>query len=180
MQIQVVHSFILFGSVQRLGVHPRHPPRTFPLGLLAPRCLGLALLLTIARLRTGGSGALLFEGRKESPPSFASVRAPLRYAFRRAEQGSPNRLIQPPSSFSHTRVLWCRFRFRFLYCKITAMLIQGRGRPSGKCPKARSRMCLPLPPSAHTNPPACGRGCSLEFVLKDNIRYDTLHERQVS
>jgi len=29
------------------GVHPRHPPRTFPLGLLAPRCLGLALLLAL-------------------------------------------------------------------------------------------------------------------------------------
>jgi len=39
--------------VQRPGVHPRHPPRTFPLWLLAPRCLGLALLLAIARLQAG-------------------------------------------------------------------------------------------------------------------------------
>src|SRR3989344_683754 len=54
------------------GVHPRHPPRTFPLGLLAPRCLGLALLLAIARLRAGGSGAMLFGGRKESSPQLRS------------------------------------------------------------------------------------------------------------
>lgn len=30
------------------GVHPRHPPRAFPLGLLAPRCLGAVLLLASA------------------------------------------------------------------------------------------------------------------------------------
>ena len=47
-------------------------PRTFPLGLLAPRCLGLALLLAIARLRAGGSGAMLFGGRKESFPQLRS------------------------------------------------------------------------------------------------------------
>src|SRR3989338_1774562 len=28
------------GMRHAYGVHPRHPPRTFPLGLLAPRCLG--------------------------------------------------------------------------------------------------------------------------------------------
>src|SRR3989344_2830229 len=48
-------------------------PRTFPLGLLAPRCLGLALLLAIARLRAGGSGAMLFGGRKESFPQLRLV-----------------------------------------------------------------------------------------------------------
>lgn len=59
------------------GVHPRHSPRTFPLGLLAPRCLGLALLLAIARLRAGGSGAMLFGGRKESFPQLRLVSAGL-------------------------------------------------------------------------------------------------------
>jgi len=54
------------------GDHPRHSPRTFPLGLLAPRCLGLALLLAFARLRAGGSGAMLFGGRKESFPQLRS------------------------------------------------------------------------------------------------------------
>ena len=50
------------------GVHPRHSPRTFPLGLLAPRCLGLARFLAIVRLRAGGSGAsCLGEGRNPSP-----------------------------------------------------------------------------------------------------------------
>ena len=28
-------------------MHPRHPPRAFPLGLLAPRCLGAVLLLAL-------------------------------------------------------------------------------------------------------------------------------------
>ena len=62
------------------GVHPRHSPRTFPLGLLAPRCLGLALLLAFARLRAGGSGAMLFGGRKES---FPQLRSPPRSGFAR-------------------------------------------------------------------------------------------------
>ena len=41
-------------SVRDYGVHPRHSPRTFPLGLLAPRCLGLARFLA---LRHCGAGA---------------------------------------------------------------------------------------------------------------------------
>ena len=84
-------SDILSYFVRDYGVHPRHSPRTFPLGLLAPRCLGLALLLAISALRSGGEGRRLFGGRKESPsPSFASSR-----------QGSTNRLSQPPFSFSY-------------------------------------------------------------------------------
>ena len=70
------------------GVHPRHSPRTFPLGLLAPRCLGLALLLAIARLRAGGSGAMLF-GRRNRPPGFGLLLVP-----------SESALAQPPSTFS--------------------------------------------------------------------------------
>src|SRR3989338_252822 len=50
------------------GVHPRHSPRTFPLGLLAPRCLGLAHPLALplwgAVARAGGC---LGEGRNPSP-----------------------------------------------------------------------------------------------------------------
>ncbi len=49
------------------GVHPRHSPRTFPLGLLAPRCLGFLLILAISALRSGGEGRRLFGGRNPSP-----------------------------------------------------------------------------------------------------------------
>src|SRR3989338_4852207 len=66
-----------FYLVMPKAVHPRHSPRTFPLGLLAPRCLGLALLLAFARLRAGGSGAMLFGGRKESFPQLRLVSAGL-------------------------------------------------------------------------------------------------------
>jgi len=59
------------------GVHPRHSPRTFPLGLRVPRCPGLALLLAIARLRAGGSSDMLFGGRKESFPQLRLVSAGL-------------------------------------------------------------------------------------------------------
>ena len=59
------------------GVHPRHSPRTFPLGLLAPRCLGFLLILAIPALRSGGEGRRLFGGRKESFPQLRLVSAGL-------------------------------------------------------------------------------------------------------
>jgi len=68
----IVSVISLLVFVRDYGVHPRHSPRTFPLGLLAPRCLGLAHFLAIARLRAGGSGARLFGGRKESFPQLRS------------------------------------------------------------------------------------------------------------
>ena len=40
------------------GVHPRHPPRAFPLGLLAPRCLCVRY-----RARFLGRGSFLSPGR---------------------------------------------------------------------------------------------------------------------
>ena len=59
------------------GDHPRHSPRTFPLGLLAPRCLGFLLILAISALRSGGEGRRLFGGRKESFPQLRLVSAGL-------------------------------------------------------------------------------------------------------
>ena len=64
-------------SVRDYGVHPRHSPRTFPLGLLAPRCLGFLLILAIPALRSGGEGRRLFGGRKESFPQLRLVSAGL-------------------------------------------------------------------------------------------------------
>ena len=50
------------------GAHPRHPPRTFPLGLLGPRCLGLALFLALPHCGAGARAPFLFGGRKCSSP----------------------------------------------------------------------------------------------------------------
>src|SRR3990167_9230255 len=59
------------------GVHPRHPPRTFPLWLLAPRCLGLALLLALPLCGAVARAGRLFGGRKESFPQLRLVSAGL-------------------------------------------------------------------------------------------------------
>ena len=51
MQIQNLFILCLYHSTifrpRSKGDHPRHSPRTFPLGLLAPRCLGFLLILRI-------------------------------------------------------------------------------------------------------------------------------------
>ena len=105
--------FIASGSIQRLGVHPRHPPRTFPLGLLAPRCLGLALLLALPPCGAGARApCYLGEGRNPSP-SFGLLLAEvcvciqcfivfIFYFCFVASFGVPSEsaLAQPPSTFS--------------------------------------------------------------------------------
>src|SRR3989344_8623778 len=47
---------------QGTGCHPRHPPRAFPLGLLAPRCLGSLRFLASIACGLSGSGRHLFFG----------------------------------------------------------------------------------------------------------------------
>src|SRR3990167_4424468 len=76
-QIQYCASTILLFFVHNYGVHPRHSPRAFPLGLLAPRCLGFLLILAISALRSGGEGRGMFGGRKESSPQLRLVSAGL-------------------------------------------------------------------------------------------------------
>jgi len=60
-------TFYYFSSKTK-GVHPRHSPRTFPLGLLAPRCLGLAHFLALPLCGAGARApCCLGEGRNPSP-----------------------------------------------------------------------------------------------------------------
>ena len=77
--------------------HPRHPPRAFSLGLLAPSMVCAALFLALPRLRARCSGAAPFGGRKDSflqrPPRLVR---PLRGAFCIAKQGSANRRSPTP------------------------------------------------------------------------------------
>src|SRR3989338_7809917 len=72
------------------GVHPRHPPRTFPLWLLAPRCLGLALLLAPPHCGAGARAPSCLGGGRNPPPSFGLLLVP-----------SESALAQPLSSFSY-------------------------------------------------------------------------------
>src|SRR3989344_3390356 len=110
------------------GVHPRHPPRTFPLGLLAPRCLGLALFLALPHCGAGARAPVCLGGERVPPPSSSSPRAS---ASRRTQQSWAG--LGQPSSPTPLLVFISAFfsRFLILFCKLTAALIQGRGRPSG-------------------------------------------------
>ena len=71
--------------VQRPEVHPRHPPRTFPLWLLAPRCLGLALLLALPLCGAGARAPAVWGEEGILPPSFGLLLVP-----------SESALAQPP------------------------------------------------------------------------------------
>jgi hypothetical protein len=56
------------------GITIRHPPQAFPLGLLAPRLLGVLLFLAIPALRSGGEGRTAVWGEEGilSPASVSS------------------------------------------------------------------------------------------------------------
>src|SRR3989338_5812353 len=77
IQIQYLASCHFFSLVVRQahGVHPRHPPRTFPLGLLAPRCLGLAHLLALPLCGAGARAPCCLGGGRNPPPSFGLLLA---------------------------------------------------------------------------------------------------------
>src|SRR3989344_4084911 len=61
--------------VQGTGCHPRHPPRAFPLGLLAPRCLGAVLFLASAPCSALARAPLHLGGERNPPPSFGLLLA---------------------------------------------------------------------------------------------------------
>src|SRR3989338_3453799 len=60
---------------QGTGCHPRHPPRAFPLGLLAPRCLGAVLFLASAPCSALDRAPLRLGGERNPPPSFGLLLA---------------------------------------------------------------------------------------------------------
>ena len=95
------------------GVHPRHPPRTFPLGLLGPRCLGLALFLALPHCGAGARAPDCLGGGRNPPPSFGLLLAVVVQSLQcrtvlvvrqacvvRFNVPSESALAQPPSSFS--------------------------------------------------------------------------------
>src|SRR3989344_5435848 len=91
-----VPSFIISHCVGSKGIHPRHPPREFPLGLRAPVL---------------GMGTAQIPGN-EPFPFLVGGRSFLSPAPRPPSRGSPPPAAQPPLSFFSSRLV-CSFRFRF-------------------------------------------------------------------
>ena len=113
------------------GDHPRHSPRTFPLGLLAPRCLGFLLILAIPALRSGGEGRRLFGGRKESFPQLRLVSAGL------------DRPAQPtPFLVFISAVCGVASASNFCIARLRRRSSFSHGRPSGNV-RGSNASCLP-------------------------------------
>jgi hypothetical protein len=69
---KIVSAFLsLYGCPNLKGMHPRHPPRAFPLWLLAPRCL-----CADSSPRFLGRGSLLSPGRAIYSESTRSTPSP--------------------------------------------------------------------------------------------------------
>src|SRR3990167_4904234 len=70
-----LRAFLVASGRPAHGVHPRHPPRTFPLGLLAPTCLGLALFLALPHCGAGARAPDCLGGGRNPPPRFGLILA---------------------------------------------------------------------------------------------------------
>src|SRR3989344_9292976 len=96
-----VPSFIISYCVWSKGIHPRHPPREFPLGLRAP-VLGSRLFaerLKWEEMSRSSKSPLLVGERMLLSPARCLGSCSLTVAFRRAEQGSPHPAAPTPLSF---------------------------------------------------------------------------------
>ncbi len=114
-------------SVRDYGVHPRHPPRTFPLGLLAPRCLGLARFLALRHCGAGARAPAVWGKEGILPP-----------ASPRLNRARPTGSANPHPRF-HIRVF---LKFIYFFLLITAALIRESGRSSGNV-RGSNASCLP-------------------------------------
>ena len=149
-----------------MGCHPRHPPRAFSLGLLAPSMVCASLFLALPRLRARCSGAAPFGGRKDSfPQRPPRLVRPLRGAFCIAKQGSANRRSPTPFLvFVIVLVVSLSLRISVAPINVGAHPLSV-GRPSenarGGAQALRHSSCLPRPargragshPCAHKSPP---------------------------
>jgi len=136
------------------GVHPRHSPRTFPLGLLAPRCLGFLLILALPLCGAGARAGGCLGGGRNPPPSFASSR-----------QGSTNRLSQPPFSFSYRLYVVSLSLLNFSIARLRRRSSFSHGRPSGNVRGSNTNALDPPSRSRAISPPwkkRKRRGCSLK------------------
>jgi|GEM_PF-2361085 len=142
-------SFISLPLVRTVpkGDNPRHSPRAFPLGLLAPRYLVCRFSSHSPPLRDGCSGGTLFGERKESFPQLRLVSAGL------------DQPAQPtPFLVSIRRCCGVAFATRVLWLRRTTALTLRHGRPSGNARGRIRRHCALGPPSqsACTKSPPLG------------------------
>lgn len=104
----VSRTLYYFRSSVTKGVHPRHPPRTFPLGLLAPRCLGLARFLALRHCGAGARAPAVWGKEGILPP-----------ASPRLGRARPTGSHNPHPRF-HTRV---SLKIIYFFLLITSALI---------------------------------------------------------
>ena len=142
-----VPSFIILWSVQIKGVHPRHPPRAFPLGLRVPRCLGMGTAQIPGNEPFGfprflGRGSFLSPGR-----------ALLDY--------EESALAIPSPRFS-CLCLVCSFRFREVISIQLRHSSFSHGHPSGNARGANANALDPVRLSTDELPhPFARKFCSL-------------------
>ena len=117
--------------VQGTGCHPRHPPRAFPLGLLAPRCLCAVLFLASAPCSALARAPLHLGGERNPPPSFGLLLVP-----------SESALAQPPSSFSYRLFVVSLSLLGFCIARLRRRSSFSHGRPSGNV-RGSNTSCLP-------------------------------------
>src|SRR3989344_4353847 len=106
----IVPSFIISHCVQSKGIHPRHPPREFPLGLRAP-VLGMGT----AQIPGNEPFPFLVGERILLSPTRCLGSCSLWEHSAERNRAHPTRPRKPLSGFS-CPCLWCRFRYDTLYC----------------------------------------------------------------
>jgi len=150
---------------QGTGCHPRHPPRAFPLGLLAPRCLGAVLFLASAPCSALARAPLHLGGERNPPPSVGlllavvceSIQCFIAFIFYFCFVASlfvpsESALAQPPFTFSYRSLVVSLPLLNF------CIAIQRR-RSSvaldalAEMPEAQIHICLPHTTHAHTSRP---------------------------
>jgi len=119
MQSGVSDILSYLGSSYDYGDHPRHSPRTFPLGLLAPRCLGLARFLALRHCGAGARAPAVWGKEGILPP--ASPRL-----GRARPTGSANPLSRFQDCFRGVA-----FASDFCFARLRRRSSFSHGRPSG-------------------------------------------------
>ena len=137
-----VSDIVLFLIVRDYGVHPRHSPRTFPLGLLAPRCLGLARFLALPHCGAGARAPAVWGREGILPP-----------ASPRLGRARPTGSANPHPRF-HIRVF---LKIIFFSLLISSALIRESGRPSGNV-RGSNANALDPPSRSRASPLARTRG----------------------
>src|SRR3989338_1632588 len=112
-----VPSFIISHCVGSKGIHPRHPPREFPLGLRAP-VLGMGT----AQIPGNEPFPFLVGGRIPPPPVRSLVSSPRREHPAEAGQGSPHPAAQTPLRFFMS-VFVVSLSLRYFVLHITQALV---------------------------------------------------------